>query len=185
MWFGDRDLRRGNWGQGTWDRELGQGTGARELGAAKWGQGTWDRELGHRELRPGHCGGRKPRPRHCGEGTGAKELGTGNWGAGHWGQGLELFLRAAQRTRTEHEHNCPTTDAVNYNVPIVLRALLVAFFHTSNFENSTNTQKAKCDPMLHLENKNSTFKSHETLGKCSPMAELCVQVLNVMHGVFV
>ena len=39
MWFGDRDLRRGNWGQGTWDRELGAGNWDRELGTGNLGQG--------------------------------------------------------------------------------------------------------------------------------------------------
>ena len=71
MWFGDRDLRRGNWGQGTWDRELGAGKWDRELGQGTGGQQTGDRELGQtgdRDL--GTAGGRE-----LGQGTG-----DGNWG---------------------------------------------------------------------------------------------------------
>ena len=82
MWFGNGDLRRGNWGQGTWDREPGAGNWRRELGAANCGQGTWDRELG-----------------------------TGNWGQGTGGQGTggsKLFFCTGRGAMCAERHKSPS-----------------------------------------------------------------------------
>ena len=87
MWFGDRDLRRGNW----WDRELGAQNWDRELGQGTGGQQTGDRELwtGNWELGAGNWEGIGGSKRGQGTGGGAG-LGMGNWGTGigNWGQGI-------------------------------------------------------------------------------------------------
>ena len=73
-----------------------------------------------------------------------------------------------------------------------LRALFVAlFFHKPNFEdNSLNTQKATCNPIVstHKYANNSTSKlvcsiDNEALKECSLMAELNVQVLKCLFMV--
>ena len=90
-----------DWRQGTWGRELGQGTGGqgtggqqtgdRELGTgtANWGQGTWDREVGAGNWGQG-TGTGNWRAGNWGQQTGDRELGTGNWGQGTGGRELEL-----------------------------------------------------------------------------------------------